>query len=505
VERQNTLLTSDQYIDQRAILTAEIRLLLTDLGKGKIDGVAYDTAWVARLAPHYPGFGFEASLEWLRRNQYDDGTWGGPLVQYHDRFISTLAAVVALREVGGDSRDERRVKRGEDALWRLVGRLGRDDSDTIGFPILAASLGQEARSLGLDVPQPPVRFAAAYRMKVQALLNQPERNWVHNTLTYSLEGLRSAVTETDRVLEANASAASSPAATAAYLLMQRRDDALAYLQSIMEPDGSGAVPTFSPIDIFDVIWPLNHLHLAGAIEADDPDARLALERTWRFWSPETGIGTSTFFSVPDMDDTAACFAALKRAGFPVSADVFRYYELDDHFCCYHGETNPALSAHVRLLAALRLCEDHPYYQRWIDKVVNVLRHFDENGSFWWDKWHSSPYYVNGAAIQALHGVADDLMGSRFRWILRTQNDDGGWGYLGESTPEETAYCLEALLYWDRHVARVEPSVLDAAARYLAQHLNDRYYVPLWIGKCLYTPRNPVRAAILSALFSYSQS
>ena len=142
--------------------------------------MAYDT-WVARLAPRYPGYGFEGALEWLRRNQYPDGTWGGPLIQYHDRFVSTLAAIVALREVGRDPRDERRVKRGENALWKIVGRLGRDDSDTIGFPIIAAALTREAARVGLDVPLPPIRFAGAYRKKVQALLDSPDRDWCAST------------------------------------------------------------------------------------------------------------------------------------------------------------------------------------------------------------------------------------------------------------------------------------------------------------------------------------
>src|SRR6185369_17272479 len=132
-------------------------------------------------------------------------------------FASTLAAIVALREAKANPRDERRVKRGENALWRLVGRLGRDDSDTVGFPIVSASMTQEAIELGLNVPLPPIRYAAAYRKKVQSLLTQPKRDWRMNALSFSIEGLWRALGEEDQVLEANSSVASSPAATAAYL------------------------------------------------------------------------------------------------------------------------------------------------------------------------------------------------------------------------------------------------------------------------------------------------
>ena len=342
------------------MLKSAIRDLISQLGDGKVRGVAYDTAWVARLAPRFPGYGFDGALEWLRRNQYQDGTWGGPLVQYHDRFVSTLAAIVALREAGRDPRDERRVKRGENALWKIVGRLGRDDSDTIGFPIISAALARDAARLGLDVPLPPIRFADAYRQKVRALLESPDRNWCASTLTFSLEALREALHETDMVLEANGSVSSSPSATAGYLLSSPNGTAAAsleYLPSIQQEDGS--IPAVAPIDLFEIAWTLNHLGRAGAIEPETPKVRCLLDKLWQVWSPSEGVGYSSYLSVTDSDDTAACFTVLRWGGYPVSPRIFKHYEGKDHFYCYHGETNPALSAQIRLLAALNPCRDHP--------------------------------------------------------------------------------------------------------------------------------------------------
>lgn len=486
-------------------LKAEITELIANLGEGKVRGVAYDTAWVARLAPRYPGCGFEGALEWLRRNQHPDGTWGGPLVQYHDRFVSTLAAIVALREAGREPRDERRVKRGENALWKLVGRLGRDDSDTIGFPVISAALTREAAQLGLDVPLPPIRFAGAYRKKVQALLDSPDRDWCASTLSFSLEALRDALHEGDAVLEDNGSVSSSPSATAGYLLSSPNGTAqvsLAYLQRIQQEDGS--IPAVAPIDLFEIAWALNHLRLAGAIEPDTPGVRPLMDELWREWSPRQGCGYSSFLSVADSDDTAVCFTVLRWGGYPVSPQIFERFEGEDHFVCYHGETNPALSAHIRLLAAIRSCREHPWHAAWIDKIVNALHRFDENGSYWWDKWHASPYYVSGAALGALRDIDDQLARSRLKWIVRTQNDDGGWGYLGESTAEETAYCLEALLDWHITAERVDRTIMDAAAAFLRKQLQeDDRETPLWIGKSLYHPAGPVKAAVLGALYSYS--
>ena len=481
-------------------LHRETDLMLSALGEGRIEGVAYDTAWVARLNSHYPDRDFGAALEWLRRHQHRDGTWGSPALHYHDRFVSTLSAILALRQVGSTSRDKRRILRGERALWRMIGKLKRDDSDTIGFPVLSIALAEEAKEMGLDVPQPTLRFSEPYKRKVKALLADPERRWRQTTLTFSFEALRSIDGTGGDLLEANDSIAVSPSATAAYLMSNLHEGALNYLESLMRRE-AGSAPAVAPIDIFESTWSLNHLRKFELVNPNDSEVQRILQYLWKCWSSEIGVGYSAYFAVTNVDDTASCFSALQWGGYPVSADVFSFFEANDHFYCFHGETNPSISAHVRLLAALRTCEDHPHYAAWSQKIVEVLRRFDQNGAYWWDKWHASPYYVNSTALSALYGLADDLAWSRYKWIVQTQNPDGGWGYYGVSTPEETAYCLEALLLWDKQVTRVNRAVLDRAAAYLHNHL-DHANIPLWIGKSLYTPVHPVRAAVLSALYGY---
>lgn len=496
------MITSDVRLDVRDLVHSEIHAMLGGLGQGRTLGTAYDTAWGARLASRYPGRGFEDAAEWLRRNQHEDGSWGGALEHNHDRYISTLAAVVALKEVGTHSRDARRVKRGEAALWKLVGRLGRDDSDTVGFPILAAALADEADRLHLDVPRAPVRYAQGYRKKVDALFNMPVRNWLSTSLTYSFEALRDAAHAGDRVLESNGSVSISPSATAAYLLWRDDASALAYLQTVAAQEGDGSLPAASPIDLFETAWVLNQLHAVGAISAADPDVRRSLDRIWVSWSPERGVSASTYWQLPDIDDTGACFLALHWGGYPVSSEVFDAFETDDYFCTYPGETNPSLSAHLRLLAALNSPRHAGGNHRRIEKVVAVLQRMDPNGSFWWDKWHASPYYVTGAAVVALDGIADELALTRLKWILRTQNEDGGWGYLGRSTAEETAYCLRAMLHWQRRLGSLDESRIAMAARFLLSHLADEAFAPMWIAKSLYTPFYPVKAAVLSTAFDY---
>ena len=70
--------------------------LLQEVGPGKMMITAYDTAWIARLVEIGEPIG-ELAVAWLRENQLPDGSWGAeqPLY-YHDRVISTLAAISAL-------------------------------------------------------------------------------------------------------------------------------------------------------------------------------------------------------------------------------------------------------------------------------------------------------------------------------------------------------------------------------------------------------------------------
>lgn len=79
------------------VLGESIRLL-NSLDMGYMRGVAYDTAWVARIKDANGNPMFPQSLQWLLDHQRPDGSWGCEVGYKHDRIISTLAALLALNE-----------------------------------------------------------------------------------------------------------------------------------------------------------------------------------------------------------------------------------------------------------------------------------------------------------------------------------------------------------------------------------------------------------------------
>ncbi len=489
----------------RAFLEKQIEQNLATLGVGFIDSVAYDTAWVARLAQRFPGHGYESSLEWLRQHQHADGSWGADILHYHDRVLSTLSALVALQtNTHPAKKDQERIRRGETFLWRASAYLHCDADETVAFQVLAMTLVREANTVGLNVPKNFSLNAALVEKKIR-LLSGTTNSWRYSPMIFSFEAVSTYFFGKPDFIETNGSVGMSPAATSSLLMYQTNPDPVLfdYLDGVLARQHDGGAPNLSPIDIFESAWAFNHYRLVGAINADHPQAARIGRHFAGAWSPERGLSCSVHFSVPDLDDTAVGFALLQWLGYPVQADVFAAFEEDEHFRCYPAENDPSMSVNLRTLAALRqLPSPNAQVEGWIQKIIAMLRRREATGQFWTDKWHASPYYLACATIQLLHGLADDLTLPRLTWIQRTQRPDGGWGFYGESTPEETAYCLQALLFSDQHIERIDPSAIEGAASYLVAHLDDTTYTPLWIGKCLYTPRYLVRAVILSTMYSY---
>jgi halimadienyl-diphosphate synthase len=470
------------------------------LGYTRVSSTAYDTAWAARLEKTHPNQGFALALDWLRKNQHFDGSWGSPVFHYHDRIVSTLAAIVALSSAGTGDKD--RITAGQRFIWQNFNRLHYDAHDTIGFPVVIIALIHQAQALGLDIPPYLYKDAEKIEKKLNMLSNDADK-WRYTTLHYSMEAILQYLPDGlfHDFGDELGCVGCSPSSTVATLLDERTaaKRSIDYLHSLIQSQEDKGVPTVDRIDIFEAAWTLNNLRHLEWVSPEHPDVRPILEFLWEAWSDTKGVGHSRYFNVADLDDTAAAFSVLRWGGYPASADAFARFETETHFKCYDGELDMSMSAQVRALSALQFAKEHPQHAAWTEKLEKILRIADLHGSLWFDKWHASPYYLAASGIWLLHGVADDLVQSPLNWLLKTQNSDGGWSFFQSSTIEETTYALQALLYWDKHVEKIDSSVILAGGDFLETALEKLELVPMWIGKALYTPYRVVQSSILVTL------
>ncbi len=489
----------DWYAELKALFRGHI-------GRGEMAGTAYDTAWVASIPdPEHPDRpAFPQALEWLRLHQHSDGSWGGEIEYYHDRVISTLIACIVLAEWHPDEWADYQIEAGLRSIWRNVTSLQRDPYEPVGFDLIVPTLLDRTAKLGLRLPYKHFESYRERRARKLAMIPPNLLYSRHVPTTYSLECMGDEV-DLDRLngelRESNCSVGSSPSATSFFVQHTRDAGALAYIQEIVHR-AKGGVPCTAPIEVFELAWCLYHLYLVD--ENLPPEAQPVADALRQLWSDQ-GIGFSQFYSIPDLDDTALAFAMLVRAGHSLDLSIFRQYEDDDHFRCFSYERDASRSAHCHLLEALAACPPSDERQRMIDKAVGFLRGSQVAGSFWFDKWHASPYYTTSHAIFVAQDFAPDLVAGAVEWIIQTQRPNGSWGYLS-GTVEETAYGLQALAFYKRRGGQVPSSVLHRASEYLKAFVERQiaYYPAQWIAKILFSPTWVVHSAVLGALAMYDR-
>jgi halimadienyl-diphosphate synthase len=377
---------------------------------------------------------------------------------------------------------------------------------TIGFEMLVTALVAEAEALGViqqhgdDILGRSIELREAKLAKLKGYkINR------FTSLAFSAEmvGLdKKELLDIENLREANGSVGHSPSATAYFAIHVCPKDrsALDYLHNVVSPDGGA--PNVAPFDIFEQAWSLWNLALTGPLDSETLAlCQPHLDFIEAAWKPGKGIPFAAGYTPLDVDDSCVAYEVLKRYGRSVDIEGILSYEREDHFNCFALEVNPSVSAHIHVLDVLRLAgfeRQHPSVQ----KVLRFLAKTQIVGTFWFDKWHCSPYYTSGNAVIACAGYADDVAQNTVDWILATQGTEGAWGYYAP-TAEETAYCLQALVMWRRAGGQVPLEVLHRGAAWLAENAEPPYPA-LWIGKCLYCPELVIRSAVLSALTLVAQ-
>jgi halimadienyl-diphosphate synthase len=466
----------------------------------------YDIAWMARLRTEDGGPRWPDLINWLLENQHPDGSWGGRIEYYHDRIISTLATIIALRKNGQTQRAKEAIKAGEHYLWHHLHLLPRDPFELAGFELILPTLLVEAQMLGLDVPTHTCGYGEIQTAKLRLI--PPEMLYSpHISTVYSLEFLGSSG-DLDKMQQAqapNGSIGNSPSTTAYYLSFHQDEKAKAYLQSVRSH--MEYVITVYPFRIFELAWVLNNLILSGV-----PVTEFAGETVYEELQAEIsdkGVGFDSTFTVTDGDTTSICYRVLQSAGYEVDPKGLSYFENEDTriFRTWDYERNISVSTNVHVLDALSVMPHYPDRQKVQEQIVLMLLNNRTYNMYWTDKWHASPYYATAHALIALLREGDYLAHAcrhTVNWLLHTQREDGSWGFFGKGTAEETAYVLTALLHYNRY-ENIDPDTLHRGADYLINAYSnaDSTFPPLWIAKCLYAPYEVIRSAILAAIILYS--
>ncbi|HEY9153029.1 MAG TPA: prenyltransferase/squalene oxidase repeat-containing protein [Anaerolineales bacterium] len=483
-----------------------VQQIINDIGPGKMSDVAYDTAWLARLGEVDRELSNRA-IAWLCEHQLSDGSWGAEKpFYYHDRVISTLAAMIALTRTGRRAHDKLQVERGLLALEKVIeganeGLPADLNGATVGFEMIVPTLIAEAEQLGIIRQQGETllgQFGQLRKKKLSLLKGKMINRNITAAFSAEMAGIDGQhMLDTENLQESNGSVGHSPSASAYYALYVNQGDAnaLSYLRNIA--DHRGGAPDLIPFDVFEAGWVLWNFSLVN-----DWDDRMkamfspVIDFLRSGWLNGKGIGLSSGYSIPDGDDTSFVYELLARFGQQPDIETVLTFEENDHFRTYHLEANSSNSVNIHALGALRKAEIK-IDSHSVQKILNYLKKSQVADTYWLDKWNLTPYYTTAHAVIACAGFADDLIEPSIQWIIDTQNNDGSWG-IQSPTAEETAYCIQALRVWQQNDGRISKGVIQKARTWLKDNI-DPPYPPLWIGKGLYSPELVVRSAIVSAL------
>lgn len=484
--------------------------LLEKVGTDNISSTSYDTAWIARLKDVDSYLGNHA-LEWICEHQHEDGSWGARFpFYYHDRVVCTLSAMIALTYKGRRQQDKLRIQNGLEALDRITAGathgLQLDQSGaTVGFEVITPTLVAEAEKLGIIKQQKERilgRLARLREMKMAKLRGLKVSRFI--TVAHSAEMTGKDMLDlldTEQLQEKNGAVGASPAATAHFALYVKPGDqsALQYLSRIVTTHNGGA-PALSPFEVFECVWVLWNLSLTNLYQTDKAITNLCdahMDYLEKQWKPGQGLALSEFFSVPDADDTIVGYEILSKFGRKPELDAVLQYEDKEWFRCYHYEANPSVDVNIHVLGALKQA-GYDKSDPSIQKALNFIRSKRIHNRYWLDKWNLSPYYTTSHLIIAASGYDDQLCEDSINWILETQEPTGSWGFFNVPTAEETAYCIQALVLWQRYTGKSFREPIRHAQQWLSENCESPY-PPLWIGKSLYCPEILVKSCLLSAL------
>jgi halimadienyl-diphosphate synthase len=333
------------------------------------------------------------------------------------------------------------------------------------------------------------------------------------TTVHSLEFLGPDVSpgNLEKAIFSNGSLGNSPAATAYYIHQSMQnglpfspasEDYLARAMNHVDP-----VLYLYPFRNFENMWVLNNLLMINHDILTDLCLSREVFDSIHAHLGEGGISLDGEFGIPDGDCTSVALYLLHSAGYEVDPNILARYEVPNAeiFRTYEFERNPSVSTNIHALEAIRIIKDYPNRTEKIAAICSMLLQNQHYGLYWTDKWHASPFYTTSHALIALLKADPKMVetcSDSIEWLLNIQRADGSWGFFDRGTAEETAYVILAL----QHAASYTSIKWDVIARgvdYLLANADlenpHAVYPEIWLGKCLFSPYDIVKSAILAAL------
>ncbi|WVZ87066.1 hypothetical protein U9M48_033761 [Paspalum notatum var. saurae] len=281
---------------------------------------SYDTAWVSMVplrgsdqSPCFP-----QCVEWILQNQQDDGSWS--LSQFDlsvskDVLLSTLACVLALK----------RWNVGRENIWKGLHFIGRnffvamDEQRAApeGFNITFPGILSLAIDMGLEFPirQTDVD-EMLHRRQMELQRHAMDNSYGRKAyMAYIAEGLGNLLDwdEAMKFQRKNGSLFNSPSTTAAALIHRYDDQALQYLNFLVNKFGS-AVPAVYPLNIHCQLSMVDAVEKMGISHYFISEIKSILDMTYSCWLKKDEE------LMMDIATCAMAFRILRMNGYDVSSD-----------------------------------------------------------------------------------------------------------------------------------------------------------------------------------------
>ncbi len=492
----------DPHLPSKAQLLERARALLDQPDMADVGHSEYDAGFLARVAK--PGTrepAFPEVLEVVRTTQAEDGGWAPEVDYVSARLLATLSSMLAVIEFDNGPEARARADRAAAFVLKSWPRLKDEPDLTIGFELVAAPLLAEVCERGFSNLH--ALSAAAEALHKEKMSRVPPQMLYapHLSLGFSLEFLRDKldVEQARKLQTANGLVGASVATTAHFVQKSGDERALRGLRELVDRRGPRSIPFGTGTELWQRLWIAYHLHMAGMSPELQPELKPHLEAI-RSHTQAFGLAWSSEVAYGDSDDTSVSSGLLHDHGYEVNWKLLAQYERPDGFVGFLVERGASVSANAHVLDAIQ-GRPYPGGQDSVDKSARFLLSQRRQDGFWTDKWHASVYYVTSRATRALLRWDASCVVPSVQWLQANQRTDGGWGWFGRSSPEETAYALHALAAARLAGLSVDAGILAKGTAYLAPYDGSEpsdIHPKLWIAKGLYRPLHVVRSTVLAA-------